>query len=480
MSRRPFGFLSKSLLSALAVAACFAPSLAAAQAQSQPAQTPPPASAPADPSPAPQTTEERIHELEQQIKILARQAEIEKEAADAAKGTQVTATAGGNGFEIRSSDSAFRIRFRGYIHADSRVYPGDDDNRGVDTFLLRRARPLMEATLYRIFDFRLMTDFGSGAATIQDAYFDGRFSKVFNLRVGKQKPPVGQERLASAVDLLFIERALPTALVPNRDIGALAHGELTPWLAYQAGIFNGVIDGGSSDLDVTDSKDFVGRLAFTPFRSSKSDALKSVNVGIAGSSGKEVGTLTAPALAQIRSGGQLVFFRFRSDGTAANTTIADGQRTRFSTHGQFYTGPFGLQAEYVLSKQEVRRATATDRLQDNSWQTTISWVLTGEPATGRIIAPRKVFDPTKGTWGAFEIVARVNGLTVDDAAFPVFANPDLAARKATAAGLGFNWHFSRVTKFAVNYELTRFEGGAAGGADRSDEHALFTRFQIGF
>jgi phosphate-selective porin OprO/OprP len=478
MSRRPFGVLSKTLPLALATAAALAPSRAAAQAQAQPAQTPPAAEpAPANP---PQTPEERIHELDQQLKILARRIEIEKEAAEAAKGTQSTPTAGGNGFEIRSADSAFRIRFRGYIHADSRSYLGDEDNRGVDTFLLRRARPLMEATLYRIFDFRLMTDFGNGQATVQDAYFDGRFAKGFNLRVGKQKPPVGQERLASAVDLLFIERALPTALVPNRDLGAMAWGDVTPWLAYQAGVFNGVIDGGSTDVDLTDSKDLAGRLVFTPFKSSKSDALKTLTVGVAGSTGKEVGTPAAPALAQIRSGGQLVFFRYRTDGTAANTTIADGRRNRASAHGQVYSGPIGLQAEYVLSKQEVRRAAVTDSVQDQAWQATFTWVLTGEPATGRIIPPRKVLDPSKGTWGAFEIVARVNGLTVDDAAFPVFANLDQSARKATAAGLGLNWHMTRVTKFAVNYEFTTFDRGAANGADRPDEHALFTRFQIGF
>ncbi|WP_410960137.1 porin, partial [Salmonella sp. SAL4434] len=81
--------------------------------------------------------------------------------------------------------------------ADTRVYPGDDDNRGVDSFLLRRARPIVEATAFRIFDVRLMTDFGGGTATVLDAYFDARFGKFFNVRAGKQKPPVGQERLYS-------------------------------------------------------------------------------------------------------------------------------------------------------------------------------------------------------------------------------------------------------------------------------------------
>jgi phosphate-selective porin OprO and OprP len=441
------------------------------------------ATAPAGQSPeqeAPKTSEEKIQDLDQQIRILARQIEIEKEAADAAKATAPVVAAGAGGFEIRSADSAFRLRIRGYLHSDFRTYLDDESRVGTDSFLLRRARPVLEATFFKIFDFRIMSDFGGGTAVVQDAYFDARFSKYFNLRAGKQKPPLGQERLLSATDILFIERALPTALVPNRDVGVQAYGDVTPWLAYNLGVFNGVIDGGSGDTDATDSKDVVGRVVFSPFKVGKHDRLQTLQIGVGGSTGKEIGTLAAPALAQIRSGGQLVWFRYRTDGTAPNTTLADGSRTRFTTQGQYYLGQLGLQAEYVRSSQAVRRAAVTDEIEQQSWQVTGSWVLTGETATGRAIQPRKAFDLSKGQWGAFEIVARGNALTVGDEAFPVFANPDQAARKATAAGVGLNWYLNRNVKIAADYERTAFDRGAAAGADRPDEHSLFTRFQIAF
>jgi phosphate-selective porin OprO and OprP len=401
-------------------------------------------------------------------------------AGPAAAQAPPVAVAGANGFELRSADSAFRLRIRGYLHADSRYYGGDDDNRGTDTFLLRRVRPIVEATFFTIFDFRIMTDFGGGTAVVQDAYLDARFAKAFHLRAGKHKPPLGQERLLSATDLLFIERALPTALVPNRDIGIQVYGDLAPWVTYQVGVFNGVIDGGSADVDTTDSKDLLGRLVFSPFRTGGHERLQPLTIGIGGSAGTEAGTVAAPALAQLRSGGQLVWFRYRSDGTVPNTTVADGSRTRFTTHGQYYLGQLGLQAEYVASRQEVRRAAAADEIGQQAWQLTGSWVLTGETATGRAIAPREPFDRSQGHWGAFEIVARVNALTVDDAAFPVFASPDAAARRAAAAGVGLNWYLNRNVKFAADYERTAFDRGALDGADRPDEHALFTRFQIAF
>jgi phosphate-selective porin OprO/OprP len=469
MSRRAFSSVVRSGV-VVAVLAC-AP---LAEAQTTPPAGPLPAET------APLSTEERIEQLDQQIRVLARQIEIEKEAATAAAATAPAAGAGAGGFELRSSDGAFRVRFRGYLHVDSRLYGEDDGARGVDNFLLRRARPIFEATTFRIFDFRIMPDFGGGTTALQDAYVDARFARRFNVRFGKTKAPVGQERLASATEMLFIERALPTALVPNRDVGFYAYGDLTRWLAYQAGVFNGVIDGGSTDGDATDSKDLVGRLVVSPFRTSKNERLQALSVGVAVTGGRESGTVAAPALSQFRSGGQLAWFRYRSDGTAAGTAIADGRRTRFATSGQYYTGPLSLQAEHVIARHDVRRAAVVDRLAHRSWQVTGGWVLTGETATGRGITPRKAFDAARDSWGAFEIVARVNTLTLDDDTFPTFANLDNSARSAKAGAVGLNWYVNGAVKISADYELTRFDGGAPSGADRDDEHAVFTRFQIAF
>jgi hypothetical protein len=58
---------------------------------------------------------------------------------------------------------------------------------------------------------------------------------------------------------------------------------------------------------------------------------------------------------------------------------------------------------------------------------------------------------------------------VDDDAFVgtssthQLANPNLSARKATDVGLVLNWYLSRNIKVQLNYEETKFDGGAAGG-----------------
>jgi phosphate-selective porin OprO/OprP len=43
-----------------------------------------------------------------------------------------------------------------------------------------------------------------------------------------------------------------------------------------------------------------------------------------------------------------------------------------------------------------------------------------------------------------------------------------------------NWYLNQNYKWSINYDVTSFEGGAAAGADRPDEKALFTRFGLQF
>ena len=231
----------------------------------------------------PSSLEARIEELSTQLKILARQVELDKEqAAERAKTTPQPA-AGRGGFSLQSADGQFRVRLAATCTPTDGSSSNDSDERGVDTFVLRRVRPIVEATMYGIFDFRVMPDFGGGTTVLQDAYVDMRLRPQFKIRAGKFKPPLGFERLMSATEMPFIERALPTSLVPNRDLGLMVHGDLAGGnLAYAAGVFNGVVDGGSGDTDIQDGKDFVGRVFLQPFRARRDSLWQGLGAGIAG------------------------------------------------------------------------------------------------------------------------------------------------------------------------------------------------------
>ncbi len=421
-----------------------------------------------------------LDDLDQRIRVLGRQIEIDKEAAAEKAKTTPVVVASPEGFQLKSADGNFQLKLRGYVQSDGRFYPGDHGLLVADEFLLRRVRPLLEGTLFKFVDFRLMPDFGGGVTVLQDAYLDLKFSPAFKLRTGKFKSPLGLERLASALDIPFVERAYPTSIVANRDIGVLVFGDVAKTTVnYTLGIVNGVIDGGSLDIDDRDGKDVVGRVFVQPFKNGSNDGLKQLGFGIAGSDGTQRGTIVTPNLPTIRTSGQQIFFRYRTDTTAAGTTFADGNHWRVVPQAYYYNGPLGLLTEYVAASQAVRRDTETARIGTSAWQLTGTWVLTGENGSYRGVAPKHAFDTKSGSFGAFELTGRYHVLTIDDKAFPVFANPATAARSAKAWAAGVNWYLNRAVKIQADYEQTHFDGGATAG-DRKTANEILTRFQVGF
>jgi phosphate-selective porin OprO/OprP len=421
----------------------------------------------------------RVDELDQQVRILSRLREIAADSvAAAAKDRQSVTANGKDGFSLKSADGKYILRFRGYVQSDGRFFVSNDAVAAVDNLLIRRARPIIEATVGRYFEFRLMPDFGGTTPAIFDAYWDGKFAPEFTVRAGKFKPPIGLERLQSATDILFAERGLPTNLVPSRDIGLQVAGDISEGLfAYQVGVFNGVPDLANGGDDLSNAKDFAARLFIQPL---KLGSFRPFGFGIAGSTGFERGSIATPGLPSYRSPGQQTVFRYNtSTSTPANNVFANGRRTRLSPQGYFYTGPFGLLGEYVISKNEVTQGANTAELEHTAWQAEGSFFLTGEKNSFRSPTPKKPFDLKEGGFGAVELVARYGELIFDEASFPLYANPSSSAQKAKAWGVGINWHFTRAVKVLVDYERTTFAGGAAGG-DREPENALITRFQTSF
>lgn len=429
---------------------------------------------------APAAKSEQVEALDQKVRVLERRWELEQEAvATKAKEAPIVG-AGKDGFFVKSADGNFQLRLRGYVQADGRFYADDQDHLGTDTFLMRRVRPIIEGTVFKNFDFRIMPDFGGSSPSLFDAYADARLWPEAKLRVGKFKPPVGLERLQSGADLLFVERGLPTNLVPNRDIGAQVFGDL--WdgaFSYALGAFNGAPDTANGNLDNNDDKDFAGRIFAHPFKNTTFEPLQGFGIGVSGTYGDHAGTVGTPNLPSYVTPGQLTFFRYRSDGTDAGTTIASGQESRYSPQGYFYWGPFGLLGEYVRISQSVKRNTTSATLDHDAWQVQLSYVLTGENATYGSLSPAKPFDLTKGTWGAFQVAAQYGELHVDKDTFPTFANPNNSARIAKSWGLGLNWYLNRNFKFVLNYEQTDFTGGSSQG-ERPKERAVLGRFQISY
>lgn len=446
-----------------------------------------------------------VQELDQKVRVLDRKTELAEEATEARNKVTPIVTAGDKGFGIKSADGKFEYKLRGLIQVDYRNYhDASGDAKNIDGFDFRRIRPTFEGTAFGKYDFRFTPEFGeaktanaSSTSGIVDAYIDARFKPWFKVRAGKFKPFVGLERLQSGSDIKFIERSyVSNNILPNRDLGVSVHGDLFEGkLNYAAGVFNGVVDGGDSPTtqDTNGDKDYAIRLFATPFKDSDSP-LAGLGFGIAATHGNFRGTASNQGLPGYKTAGQQTSFFAYNNVTTGSTSIVvgDGDRTRWSPQAYYYFGPFGAITEYARVEQEVRNIGAlasvknkTANLKNDAWQVAASWLLTGEDASFKGVKPKKAFDSDGEGWGAFELVARYQENNIDEAAFTnsTFADLSKSAKSAQSWAAAVNWYLNQDVRLELDYEHTKFDGGAgtvASPLDRPDEKTLFTRLQYTF
>src|SRR5512139_1784036 len=100
-------------------------------------------------------TDDRIEELEQKIKVLERKQELKDEEAASRDKEAAKVAVGRDGFTFKSADGAYQLKIRGYVHVDGRFVANEPGRPVSDTFVVRRARPVFDATLAGRFDFKL-------------------------------------------------------------------------------------------------------------------------------------------------------------------------------------------------------------------------------------------------------------------------------------------------------------------------------------
>lgn len=429
-----------------------------------------------------QALREQVRLLEQQIKVISRQIEIKDEASAAAAPTTPKITINDKGFTLASADGANFVKIRGLVQLDNRLFFNDGGGVVNNAFILRRARLITEGQFAKNYGFQFVTEFGGGSVSILDANFTVAVTKSLALKFGKFKSPVGYELLQSDSWTFFNERSVVTNLVPNRDLGVQASGDiLNGTVNYTLGAFGGLGDGGSTtNADFDNEKEIVGRLFVSPFKSDAGSPVQGLSFGISGSSGRA--KTAAGRTGGYRTDGQQTFFSYSA------ATISDGQNWRISPQLDYRNGSLGLVGEYVESAINVRPSVTglKTELKNKAWQLAAGYVLTGENSSYAGVVPATNFDAAAGTWGAFELVARYADLKVDDAAFPLYASAASNADEAKSFGLGLNWYLSKAVLFKIDGYQTKFgfsplaPATSAAQILRQDEKAFITRFQLSF
>ena len=334
-------------------------------------------------------------------------------------------------------------------------------NKSSSTFLDRKVRLDLIALFDQIVGFRYQAELGATGYAIQDAYAFAKFDPAFQAQIGKFKVPIGLERLQNDTDTLFVERGLPTDLVPNRDFGGLLGGTVANSGSYAVALTNGTPDNytpnNADDQSLTNGKELSGRIFLTPFLPTDS-FLKNLGLGVSGGWSWNVNwNSNAYPNYFITSLGQSQFFAYR---TGVNPI---GNFYHFSPQAYFYSGSFGLLGEYVESTQDVGVSIKTPvNVVNQAYLLETSWVIGGKASYLGGVADHNL-NLSKGNWGALEVGIRVHQLTIDPNAFSNTDASNLAAtnsaQQATAYGVGLNWIFDPHFKLVFDREETDFVEG---------------------
>jgi phosphate-selective porin OprO/OprP len=336
--------------------------------------------------------------------------------------------------EVKKAEKAEhkKLQFGGRIQADASFYkddPGLDMGDGAE---FRRAR-LFAKGEFGDFKYKAQYDFAGNATTIKDLYIKYTGLPV-NIQVGNFKEPFSLEELTSSKYITFMERALPNAFAPSRQIGIAFSGHGDSWSAA-AGVFtNG--PGGTS----VDSKfDATGRLSLAPVH--EADRVIHLGAGITYGLPNSARSLRL----RERPESHITNQRLVNTGNIANIDSI----LKYGLEAAAVWGAASVQGEYIRTDVSFQNGIANEPTFDGFYVLG-SWFLTGESRPYKVkngtfgrVHPNQNFQAGGDGWGAWEIAARFSQLDLEDTG--------ITGGKEQNITIGLNWYPHPHIRFMLNY-----------------------------
>lgn len=382
------------------------------------------------------------------------------------------------------------LNLGGLLQGDYRYY--FEDERTDNRFDIRRARLRAGGRVADLLRFGLEYELKDNASSnLLDAYVAADMGKQ-SLVAGQFKEPYSLELQSSNQSLFFAERSMGYYLTPNRDIGVMAKGSLFDSIAvYSVGLFNGNGINGSVQRKQNDEPEVASRLVLQPFRGSE-NFLRTFSIGGSGTYAR----IDTPNISiNIKSTGMADTSRnlYVLNPNTKYGIIQDvDSRDRWNFESSWTYGPLAIFGEYftltynglVDSKSEKRNADFS------SWYISTVFALTGEAIVienGRILplVPRRPFDPSGGSFGAFCLAARYDHFSGDED-WIMFDNFN-SVRDAEAWSIAVDWIMTRSFKLILDFTRTKLSDPIQvrvlpdGTVDYiDDENVLTMRFSLEF
>jgi phosphate-selective porin OprO/OprP len=343
---------------------------------------------------------------------------------------------------LRSEDGAFETQLTGYAQLDNRTYGAGD--HPPNTFLVRRARVVLEGKLQRYFDFKVEGDFADIAGTLlRDAYVNIHRIDEAQFRFGHFRVPISQEELRSDAYQDFVERSLVNNLVPSRSPGIAVSGVLNKGVfEYTVGAFNGK---GLLGVNTSNTPEVAVRLRFNPWKNSNSFWTKGFIFGGAVTQGRSGGGLSIRGLTESKS---ITFFQ---------PDLINGKYIRANGELTWLLGPFTIRAEYDQINQD-RENLAEDGgnlpgIVGKGYTVAATYMLTREtkPEAAAVTPRRSLFEDEAGRtgFGAWELKFRYSNLQISDGTSK--------SNRAESFYFGPNWYLNRFVRYMLDFGIERFQ-----------------------
>jgi phosphate-selective porin OprO and OprP len=373
-----------------------------------------------------------------------------------------------NGFVLETADKNFSINFGGRLQADwNASYPGDgvqqefdlpDSQSGVE---FRRARLSVAGLVFGNVDYKIEYDFATGEPEAKDVFVGMRkIPYVQYVRAGHYKEPFSLEELTSDSFTTFMERGLPNAFSPSRNMGlAVLQEYFDQHMTFAAGGF-AETDNSGFGFGTDQGYNITSRITGLPLYESQGRQLVHLGFAYSHKFRHEVD----------------ISFSQRPEShlfpvTLVNTGTIDTDGVDLvNPEVAWVWGPLSLQAEYMHAF--VSQVGNPDP-NFGGLYAYVSYFLTeddmrayrlSEGAFDRII-PKRNFSFDGQGWGAWEVAARFSRLDLSSENVDGGVDDDVTA--------GLNWYLNPVTRITVNYVWAHLESVG-------DSNIAQGRFQVSF
>ena len=389
------------------------------------------------------------------------------------------------GIQISSADDAFTMQIGGRLHATLAEHSygslGAGEEDPIDGTEIRRARLYAKGKLYKKFGYMAEVDWGGDKVGIKDFFGTYNPNKNWEFTFGNQKHAFSMEVQESSNDIMFVERSLVYGIsVPHFDraVGINLKAMGKTW-NVQAGLYGDGVTKSIDDTDATLDQRHEGKGA--AIRGTWNPILEKDRMLMVGGS---LGYRKPSDDNQINNG-KSNKFSYKTTNFSGLSVVSS---TEFDRSDDFkmgilelaaMNGPFSFQSE--ISRGTVGRSEGNADYDVSAYYAQVGWVLTGESRTYKAtdgefkrLKPSKNFDPDKGTWGAWEVALRHDGIDLDDGAY--------TGGEAKRMTLNLNWYLNENMRLLAGYErfydLNKLKSNDGSDLDHMDVFQVRAQWAI--